>query len=183
MHRNPIQSSFRFNPVRKVCYRKLSFMGFCDYRVGDDGSVWSKNGRWDKRGIWVRMKPVKGTRYYYVTLNGRQFAIYRLVLTAFVGSRPKGREARHFPDRDPANNRLENLRWDTHKNNIADKRTHGTWQEGENCGTSVSTARDVREMRRLWGIGVSVYRIAKMFGRSKKTVKQTVRREIWKSVD
>lgn len=52
----------------------------------------------------------------------RTIDVQTLVLTAFVGPRPEGMECCHFPDSDPANNRLENLRWDTHVANIMDAR-------------------------------------------------------------
>jgi hypothetical protein len=43
----------------------------------------------------------------------------------------------HFPDRDPANNRLDNLRWGTGKDNSADRKVQGTHM----CGTQMGTAK------------------------------------------
>lgn len=51
--------------------------------------------------------------------------VHTLVLTAFVGPRPPGHEGCHN-DGNPANNRVENLRWDTPLGNANDKRLHGT---------------------------------------------------------
>ena len=51
--------------------------------------------------------------------------VHRLVLESFVGLRPDGTEACHS-DGNPGNNRLDNLRWDTHESNMADMRRHGT---------------------------------------------------------
>lgn len=51
--------------------------------------------------------------------------VHHLVLEAFVGPKPDGTEACHG-DGDASNNRLTNLRWDTHVSNEADKRSHGT---------------------------------------------------------
>lgn len=51
--------------------------------------------------------------------------VHRLVLTAFKGDAPAGTEGCHN-DGDPSNNRLTNLRWDTHAANQADQVTHGT---------------------------------------------------------
>ena len=52
--------------------------------------------------------------------------VHHIVLEAFVGPRPEGMEACHW-DGDASNNRLANLRWDTHRSNEADKLRHGTW--------------------------------------------------------
>jgi len=51
--------------------------------------------------------------------------IHVLVLTAFRGPCPDGMECCHN-DGDPVNNRLDNLRWDTHGENMLDKVRHGT---------------------------------------------------------
>ena len=51
--------------------------------------------------------------------------VHRLVLMAFVGECPPGMECCHN-DGNPANNRLQNLRWDTPSNNSLDRNRHGT---------------------------------------------------------
>lgn len=51
--------------------------------------------------------------------------VHHLVLEAFVGPRPVGTEGCHW-DGDATNNRLGNLRWDSHIKNEADKARHGT---------------------------------------------------------
>ncbi len=45
--------------------------------------------------------------------------VHRLVLEAFVGECPEGMVACHL-DSKTSNNILDNLEWDTHKNNTAD---------------------------------------------------------------
>jgi hypothetical protein len=44
----------------------------------------------------------------------------------FVGPAPEGMEGCHY-NGDPTDNRLENLRWDTRKANVADAIRHGTF--------------------------------------------------------
>lgn len=51
--------------------------------------------------------------------------VHHLVLDAFVGKRPDGCECAHN-NGNPADNRIDNLRWDSHLNNIRDKAKHGT---------------------------------------------------------
>ena len=56
----------------------------------------------------------------------RSAAVSVLVLETFVGPRPSGAIARHFPDPDPFNNILTNLSWSTQSQNMLDRRVHGT---------------------------------------------------------
>ena len=71
---------------------------------------------------------------------------HKLVLEAFVNVRPDGLECCHN-DGNPQNNHLSNLRWDTPKNNHADKIKHGTTNRGEQCGTAKLTLEQVRAIR------------------------------------
>jgi len=71
---------------------------------------------------------------------------HKLVMEAFVGKRPEGMECCHN-DGNPQNNHLSNLRWDTSKNNHADKVRHGTTNRGERCGTAKLTQKQVDEIR------------------------------------
>lgn len=83
------------------------------YYVGCDGSGWKK----DRTGKLTRLNVHRrrdGCALVSVTRDGLKVgAIYlaRAVLTAFVGPPPAGYVARHWPDPDPANNRVENLHW------------------------------------------------------------------------
>lgn len=51
--------------------------------------------------------------------------VHELVLTTFVGPRPKKCQARHFPDNDKSNCRASNLKWRTPKQNQADRKLVG----------------------------------------------------------
>lgn len=55
----------------------------------------------------------------------RTFGVHRLVLAAFVGPCPEGQEVRHYPDHDPTNNHLSNLRYGTRAQNIQDMKQMG----------------------------------------------------------
>lgn len=52
------------------------------------------------------------------------YQVHSLVLAAFVGRCPEGMEGCHWND-IPADNRLENLRWDTRSANVADRVRNG----------------------------------------------------------
>lgn len=111
------------------------------YQVSDQGRVRS-NIRYGETQFGIRryggkvLKPVySANRYPKVNLTkpGKRYQIHlhTAVLESFVGPAPKGMEACHNNgNRHDA--RLHNLRWDTRKNNHADKKRHGTWQGGDN---------------------------------------------------
>jgi hypothetical protein len=121
-------------------------MGFAGYRVGDDGSVWSR-----KRGGWKKRKQAMNQGYLYVFLflNGKKVNSYvhRMVLTAFVGPCPTGMECCHG-DGNRSNNALSNLRWDTRQANAADSIKHGTSNRGERNWNSKLTEEKVKLLRR-----------------------------------
>ena len=123
----------------QVRYKRLSFLGFPKYRVGTDGSIWRKY-QWKGHSLlpwWKKLKPqlARGGYRKVLLYSGSRakvatYRVHRLVLLAFVGPKPAGHQARHFPDRDPTNNQLSNLQWSTPKVNHADKHTHGTMAKG-----------------------------------------------------
>ena len=72
------------------------------------------------------MKSSKNYNGYHVVSLGKerkQFRLHVLVLEAFVGPRPEGMQGCHR-DNDKSNNSLSNLRWDTPKGNISDRRDY-----------------------------------------------------------
>lgn len=106
--------------------------GYPGYFVDVDGNVWTtKRKGGNDRTAGRRGAPVllaaRRTQDGYVIVgldrNGHNVnrLVHRLVLEAFVGACPDGMEACHYPDSDKSNNRLTNLRWDTHVENIRDR--------------------------------------------------------------
>lgn len=168
-----------------VEYREID--RFPDYRVGDDGSVWSK-----KSGVWLEMNGSrtvnrKGEKVYCTVVIrdvvGRPHGKYkhRLVLEAFVGPCPEGMEARHYPDRDPTNNKLDNLSWANHIENEKDKEKHGTKLFGECVGNSKLRESDVLKIRDLYSKGdLNQYEIAQMFDIRQSSVKEIILGRVWK---
>lgn len=154
------QSTAKYRPIK----------GFPGYRVGDDGSVWS---------LWTHGNGKIGETWHprkFFFVDGRPMVmlrkkagvhlhrtVCRLVLAAFVGPCPKGMESCHFPDRNPANNSLKNLRWDTRKNNHADKIIHGTHNRGERHPNVVLTTRKVKAIRLERSRGAKLLAIAKKY--------------------
>ena len=87
------------------------------YEVSTDGAVRNmQTGR--------ALKPWKVRGYLYVRLcsnsQAASFSVHRLVLEAFVGPCPDGYQCDHI-NRIRDDNRLENLRWVTPKENQANR--------------------------------------------------------------
>lgn len=62
--------------------------------------------------------------HFWTPSGSRSFLVHRLVLGAFVGPCPAGMECRHL-NGDSTDNRVENLAWGTHVENVKDVIAHG----------------------------------------------------------
>lgn len=76
------------------------------------------------KGAMLRQNPDRNG-YPKVGLTSSNQLVHVLVLEAFRGQRPEGKESLHR-DGNRANSRLNNLRWGTHDENIRDAMRHGT---------------------------------------------------------
>lgn len=126
----------------------------------------------------------KRNGYVYVCLclseqkrRERQVRVAGMVLEAFVGIRPEGMQTCHN-DGDKQNNKLENLRWDTAKNNQKDRIKHGTDCRGENNSISKLTNKEVIEIRQMYATGKHRQsELARMFGITPTLVCSIVKRK------
>lgn len=148
-------------------------------------SIATRKGRVAGRFLKASPKPPKG--YWRVNLwdgtKQRNAYIHHLVAAAFLGPRQKGLLVLHA-DGDKSNNRLENLRYGTHAENVADAKRHGTFAPGksigEQHGQSKLTALEVAWLRKLSQPNFTA--LAAAFGVSRKTVHQAYHRETWRHV-
>lgn len=92
-----------------------------------------------------------------------------LICAAFHGPRPRGHEVRHI-DGSRQNDAASNLSWATHRENCADKATHGTSQRGKKNGNSKITEDQAKDALFRLSCGQSVLRIAKYFGVSRSAI-------------
>lgn len=169
-----------------VEYRDV--VGFPGYRVGNDGSVWSRRTNMGVTKLyWRRMRTrVDEDGYLRVSLRRGNKShgcfVAHLVLEAFVGPRPEGAMSLHFPDPTRTNNRPENLRWGTVKDNSDDKEAMGNTPKGETHGSAKLTTAKVLEMRRLYATGMRPLDLSRMFGVTDATVSKITKRRTWKHV-
>jgi hypothetical protein len=146
------------------------------YKADTNGNIWScrKKGVYWRTDEWRKLKPsIQKWGHLTVVLyvNGKRIStgVSRLVLLAFKGPCPEGMEARHYPDRDPANNRPDNLSWSTHTKNMGDKKTHGTTPKGNvvNLKNRIQNTDQIRRMKRLFKKGKYTRKeLASLFGYS-----------------
>jgi hypothetical protein len=173
--------------------RYKAIPNFPGYRIGIDGSVWTRFVLLRPRSprvegkIWRMMKRTtnkSGRLVVGLYRNGKNNSryVHRLVLEAFVGPCPLDMECRHFPDRNPANCCLSNLSWDTKQQNMADKIMHGTDMRGSKHHKSILTEKDILKIRLLLQRGKPQKEIAKLNHVSQQTISAIATGVIWKHV-
>lgn len=111
----------------------------------------------------------------------KRFRVYRLVLIAYVGPCPDGMVACHN-DGDVTNNNLENLRWDTQKNNLMDTIAHGTKINGTKHYKHKLSDSIILDIFKDRASGMTQNSIAKRYKTNQSTVKDIILRRKWKHV-
>lgn len=172
-----------------VAYRHLpEWDGYC---VGSNGDVLTckKRGRHavPYLQVWRKLNAVTREKgYLHVHLSrgrsDRAALVHHLVLEAFVGKRPPGMECRHL-DGNPQNNRLENLKWGTAKENCRDSISHGTHAVlfGEDNKMSKLSSQQVVEIRQQRTVKSGVD-LAKEYGVSRSLVSSIQNEKLWRHI-
>ena len=107
--------------------------------------------------------------------------VARLVARAFLGE-DNGSMVRHINGK-PSDNRPENLKYGTAKDNYADSVLHGTNSKGEKHGRSKLKAEDVIDILNSYQPKVVGYNtLAKKYGISKRAVKLILDGKNWSGI-
>lgn len=163
------------------------------YQVSDMGRIKSlsrllnNNRQWKGRILKPTIRDKSGHLGVHLCKNGKAktYCIHQLVLVAFIGFCPDNMEGCHNNGIE-TDNRLNNLRYDTHSNNILDSVRHGTHTDsrGEKHGLSKLTEQQVKEIRKLAISGkCTPKKISEMFGISRGTVSDIKLRKGWGWLD
>lgn len=148
----------------EVTYRPIPSLP--NYFAGDDGSIWSLfDGKPRKRKLtplWIAPRQCRLYVSFRIAGKPIPLLVHRLVLEAFVGPCPEGMEGCHN-NGNGLDNRLENLRWDTHQANMDDRRTHATT-------ASILTPETVLRIVELRKAGLTMARIATEVGTGERNV-------------
>jgi hypothetical protein len=145
--------------------------------ISKDGRLW-RNGREKKFTVGplgyevVSFSTNNKTKTYYK---------HRLVLHAFVGECPMGCEALHI-NGNRLDNRLENLRWGTRKENVADAIKHGTATIGSKNGAAKLTNEMIKTIRQSRLINDSVDKLSNQYQVSVTTIKRVLNGLTYKGV-
>ena len=136
------------------------------------------------------LNPQQTEKGYMVVVlsNGgttQKHRVHRMVLDAFCGECPDGHEACHN-NGDPSDNRIENLRWDTRRNNRLDMKKHGTMPDhrGTNHPLSRLNNEKVNAIRILYSKTNARQRdLAYLFDVSLATINGVLAKRTWSHVE
>jgi hypothetical protein len=168
--------------------------GLNGYLCDSDGGLWSsKKWRWADgnapKGLvneWHKLKGVPNTNGYLshnlmIGKKQKLLRVHAIVLETFIGPRPESMLACHN-NGNRTDNRLRNLRWDSHRANIDDATRHGTWRYGSSHPMALLEETQVAEILQLLAEGGSVVKIATTYGVKRDTIASIKRGRSWKHI-
>lgn len=175
---------------QKTTETMKEILNFPNYCVTKGGRVWSKPRRGSsKNGKWLK-QIIDSSGYLHINLYNnrgrRRYPTHHVVLNVFVGLCPIGMECRHL-DGNRKNNKLSNLKWGTHSENVQDTIKHGTHVpcslKGEEHPNAKLTEENVRNIDTLYNVGLySQKEIANQYNIGQMTVSDIVTRKKWKHI-
>ena len=167
------------------------------YQVSDLGRVKALPRTFVTRNKWGEMVKhiperikklnlTSGNNYLAVTLThkGRigRGLVHRLVCEAFHGPAPSPHHHCAHADGDPLNNRADNLRWATPRENAEDTRQHGRMRLGENSNLAKLAPDQVRAIRARADAGEAIKSLAAEYGLTREGVSAIVKRKNWRHI-
>ena len=171
-----------------VAYRPVDWLSGVPadlFRVGEDGSVQKRAGGGRRPQVWKPIRPrINNRSVSVVKLCYRGNSVRRgtgsVVLTAFSGPRPAGHEAFHFPNDDPSDNRLGNLRWAPKgASRIGEPGPH---MPGSANPSSKLTEDDAIGIRARRNAGRSLRELAELYGVDPSLISRIARGESWRHI-
>lgn len=142
------------------------------YLICSDGSIFSlRSHKWLGGGMGTNGRPF----VILVFGAGETRLLYRhkLVAETFLGPVPDGLEVSHL-DNDVMNNDINNLKYETHSENLARRKANGTMDDGFNNSRAVLKPGDPEKIRELREEGLSHQKIARRFNVSRTTISRVL---------
>lgn len=162
---------------------------FKSYEISNHGRVrLARSFKQYPKGHLLKLKKnIDG--YYVVNLRKDkryyEFRINRLVLMTFKGPSPNRTYHAAHNDGNRINNRIENLRWATPRENEQDKVFHGTLKgahKGERHHNAKLTDDLVKKIRDERANGMTFIAIAEKYGLKKLTIYDAITGNTWSHV-
>ena len=147
---------------------------FSEYQVSNLGEVkhWGMNLKSCPNGKYGYLSVTLWKGGYFIRVY-----IHHLVASAFIGACPKGFQHDHI-DKDTSNNRVDNLRYCTVKEQNKFKAKSGVLK-GERNGQAKLTRDQVIQIRQARGAGKTLSEIATLFSISFQHVSDIIHRKRW----
>lgn len=151
--------------------------GYEGYFASSGGEIWSMHSRGRTSRQLAQGPPYRvpqsvcdGYKRVNLYQSGRRayMRVHRLVLLAFVGPAPDGHEAMHL-DNDKGNNRLDNLKWGTPSENVAQRERDGRGHRPAQY--RILSDADVITIKRRLANGDSIRGIARHFRVSQSSIR------------
>lgn len=160
------------------------FVGYAVNRAGAviscrsvGGGVWWFATKWHSVVLRQHHQGYKQVRIRVRGRAARLVLVHRMVLAAFVGPCPRGKEACHNNGKHD-DNRINNLRWDTKSANLHDRIKHGHIDRSETRAAKLTPAK-VRTIRASTESHAALSRRYKVHW---KTISRVRARKCWKRV-
>lgn len=164
------------------------------YKISNLGRVKSVKrpgkGKYTKHTKILKTQSRNGYPQIVLRKNGKRKShrIHKLVLEAFVGPCPPGKQARHLND-NKIDCRLINLKYGTPKQNMKDAVRNGKMKivrlsaaKGSRCHTSKLNWIQVKRIRFLKSKGWTQTELARKFSVSGSSIAAIVSRTSWKHI-
>lgn len=166
-------------------FREFTYNGVT-YKVSNLGRVFGKRGELKQRlnsdgYCQVTLGSGGGTRKYRGK-NRRVFRVHRLVAICFIPNPENLPDVNHI-DYDRTNNRVSNLEWLSHSENVRHSSKTGKYSEskvGINNGRATYTKEEVVSIREMYDSGMKVMDIVKVI-HPNFVYKQ--RKNVWSKID
>jgi len=151
---------------------------FSEYRVYSNGMVWSHvSGKMLKQ--WLDKD---GYKRVELSSRGEQFprAVHRLVAAKYLGA-PNRRQVNH-KNGVKTDNRVSNLEWVTHGENMLHAAKTGLTKRGEAHAHSKLSEMEVLEIRRLCAEGLTPREVSLKFKVGRRMCSDIVNRKNWRHI-
>jgi hypothetical protein len=157
-----------------------TYSDFHGYRISNMGRIKEVS----KNRVFIQKRKPRSSSNSYRQVSLRKdgvscvFLVHRLVLMTFIGDCPHGFVACHN-NGNWLDNRLDNLRWDSVKGNMRDKKEHGTHNQGEKHWNSKLKNDDIHAIRSIKSYRGLNSKLAKHYNVSEKVIATIRNLEAW----